>query len=224
VKKPPIVIPKTRTVKLGEGATLTQQRLNVEIEKQGLSDIRFFMAGIVEDETRVQVEMGNPPSLLTVDNKTNKPIEDIQVRATVLFGVTLAIEAMQMIEREVQRAISGMLLIDTGATLNASNWHWLFVARGKGAVQISGQVPSFNQGDLLVYYPFSVPHAGWANWMAKKEKGKGFIAQATAAVRKSPVFKQFAVYGIFSSAHSVPGNDYPHGTPMIVVRPRIRAK
>jgi hypothetical protein len=226
-RKPPLVIPQNKTIDLGGGARTTQEIFGVEIAKQGIHDIRFFMADLMQVETQHQIDLGNEPSLIMVDGKTDKLMEDIQVRAQVTFGTVLAKEAMDMVAREVERAIYTALLIDTGATLNPNNWHWLFKQKGKGAVVIgaASQLPSFSQGDSLIYYPFGVPHAGWANMMAKRAKGsrkKGFMAQASAAVRKSPIFKQFAVFALYTSKYSVPGNDYPHGTPIIVIRPRIR--
>jgi hypothetical protein len=224
-RKPPLVIPKNKTIDLGGGARTTQEIFGVEIEKQGIHDIRFFMADLMQVETQHQIDLGNEPSLIMVDGKTDKLMEDIQTRAQVTFGTVLAKEAMGMIAREVERAIYSALLIDTGATLSPANWHWLFKQKGKAATVVgdASQLPSFSQGDSLIYYPFGVPHAGWANWMAKKIHGrKGFMAQATAAARKSPIFKQFAIFSLYTSKYSVPGNDYPHGTPIIVLRPRLR--
>jgi hypothetical protein len=180
---------------------------------------------LMATDTQQQIDQGNDPQLLTVDGKTNKPLEEINRNASIIFGTALAQEAMDMIERELQRNIAADLLIDTGALINMSNWHWLFVQKGKGATIVGdpSQLPSFSRGDTLVFYPFNIPYASWANMQAKALDGrKGFMARATAAVRKLPVFKQFAVYAMFTSAHSVPGDTYPHGTPIIVVRPRIR--
>lgn len=225
VKKPPLVIPSKKTIDLGGGAILTKETLGVEVAQQGIHDIRFMMADITQVETQHQIDIGNPPSLLMVDGKTDKLVEDIQTRAQVIFGTVLAKEAMDMVAREVQRQALSQILYDTGALTDPSNWHWLFIQKGKAAVVIgdASQLPSFSQGDSLVYYPFSVPHAGWANMMSRRmDKRKGFMARASSAVRRLPVFKQFAVFALHTSKYAVPGNDYPHGTPIIVIRPRVR--
>jgi hypothetical protein len=224
-KKPPLVIPSKKTIDLGGGVTTTQEILGVEMAKQGIHDIRFFMADLMQVETQVQIDLGNEPSLIMVDGKTDKLMEDIQTRAQVMFGSLLAKEAMAMVEREVQRAALSQILYDTGALTDPANWHWLFIRKGEGSRPVGdpSQLPPFSQGDQLVYYPFAVPHAGWANMMSKRmDKSKGFMARATAIVRKAPIFKQFSVRVLYTSKHAVPGNDYPHGTPIVVIRPRIR--
>lgn len=223
----PLVIPKRKTVKLGEGATLDKDTFSfhVDLEKQSLADVRGWMQHLVISDTAQQMSMGNPPQVTTVDDKTDKKLKDINRKATVIFGTVLVKEAMLMIVRELQRAIARAGMIDTGTLINMQNWQWVFIRRGKSPQNISSgaELPSFTQGDMLVLSPDHVPHASWANMLAKRADGsKGFMAQATAAVRKLPVFKQFSVRAVFTSAHSVAGERYPHGTPIIVVRPRIR--
>src|SRR5262245_16203004 len=218
----PLVIPKKRTIKLGEGATLGQERITVEMQFQGVKDVSSFVQALIITDTEQQMELGNPPQVTVVDGKTDRPITEAQKKATVIFGTVLANEAMALVERELRRAIMSLKLIDTGTLMNLSIWSWYLIQKGQGAIRAPHDLPSFTQGDQLMLYPERVPHASWANWRAKAMSGKGFMAQATAAVRKLPVFRQFAVYAMFTSAHSVPGDTYPHGTPIIVIRPRIR--
>jgi len=183
------------------------------------------MHDLTVDDTQQQIDIGNPPQIVQVDGRTDTRIEDIQRKSVVIFGSTLPKEAMALVVRELQRAIAGLDLRDTGALMDMNNWQWVFVQKGKGAQNISsGSPPSaFTQGDQLVLSPDFVPYASWANMEAKRITGsKGFMAIATAAVRKLPVFKQFACYAMFTSKHSVAGERYPHGTPIIVIRARIR--
>lgn len=221
----PLVVPKTRTIRLGDGHTLTQERFALELNEQSLADIRAYMHDLIVDDTQQQINLGNPPNISTVDGRTDKRIEDIQRQAVVIFGAALPKEAMQLVVRELQRAIISLDLKDTGALSNMQNWQWVFIRKGQGPLNISSGSPpeQFVQGDQLVLSPDNVPYASWANFRAKQINGsKGFMALATAAVRKLPVFKQFACYTLFTSKYSVAGETYPHGTPIIVIRPRIR--
>jgi len=183
------------------------------------------MHDLTVDDTQQQIDIDNPPQIIQVDGRTDKRIADIQRNAVVTFGNTLPKEAMQLVVRELQRAIAALGLIDTGELLDMNNWQWIFIQKGRGAQNISsGQPPTtFTQGDQLVLSPDFVPHASWANMEAKRISGsKGFMATATAAVRKLPVFRQFACYAMYTSRYSVAGDRYPHGTPIIVIRARIR--
>lgn len=220
----PLVVPKTRTIKLGDNSLL-QDRFKVEVEAQSVADIRAFVHDLTVDEVAIQIELGNPPQITQVDGRTDRRVEDVQKKTVVVFGATLAKEAMQLVVRELQRAIAGFGLKDTGVLSNMNNWQWVFIRKGQAAQNISSGAPieTFTQGDQLVLSPDRVPYASWANMLAKRMDGsKGFMAIATAAVRRLPVFKQFSVQTVFSSAHSVPGERYPHGTPLIVIRPRVR--
>ena len=221
----PLVVPKIRTINLGDGHKLSKEQFSFEVQAQGISDIRSMMINLMVNDTEQQIELGNPPQITSVDNKTDRHIEDIERKATIIFGTVLAKEAMQLVVRELERAIIGLELKDTGALSNLQNWQWVFIRKGQGPLNISSGAPlgAFTQGDQLVLSPDRVPYASWANMMAKRITGtKGFMAIATAAVRRLPVFKQFSVRVVFTSAHAVAGERYPHGTPIIVIRPRIR--
>lgn len=222
----PLVIPKTRTIRLGEGGgTLTREQFGLEVQKQSIADIQAYMHDLTVDDTQQQIDIGNPPQLVTVDGRTDKRIEDIQRSAVVIFGNTLPKEAMLLVVRELQRAIAHLDLRDTGALQDMNNWQWVFVPKGKGAQNISSGNPptQFVQGDQLILSPDFVPHASWANWEASKiTGGAGFMSVATRAVRRIPVFKQFACYAMYTTKHSVAGERWRYGTPIIVIRPRIR--
>jgi|SRR5215831_8751950 len=219
----PLKIPKIRRIKLGEGnGILEQERITVDMQVQGVADVGSFVRNIIVTDTEQQMSIGNPPQITVVDGNTDKSIEDVEKKAVVIFGVVLATEAMALVERTLGSIIQGMGLVHTGRLASLSNWQWLFKQRGKTAVPAPVPLPSFSPGDLLIYYPFNVPHASWANWRAKAMAQRGFMAQTTAAVRKFSVFRQFSVAAMFTSAYSVPGDTYPHGTPIIVIRSRIR--
>src|SRR5262245_12565582 len=95
-----LVIPKTRTIRLGEGGgTLRQQRLGVDIQQQSIADVRAYMHDITVDDTQQQIDIGNPPQIVQVDGRTDKKIADIEKKSVVIFGNTLPKEAMQLVVR-----------------------------------------------------------------------------------------------------------------------------
>ncbi len=64
-----------------------------------------------------------------------------------------------------------------------------------------------------------VKHAG----AAAKGSSVGFLETATASLRARSEFKQFSIYAAFTRSHKVSGErSRMQGSPMIVVRPRLR--
>lgn len=115
--------------------------------------------------------------------------------------------------------------------------------------------PSMSIGDRLVLMPVGVPYATNVNQAvdgllkrdgkvslgvsggltrrrrvknkAAKAKGAsvGLLEAATAQLKARPEFKQFAIYGSFTTKHKVSGElSKMQGSPMIVIRPRIRSQ
>ena len=236
------VIPKSRTVTLG-GVRFAKDTFLVELQTQSVADVRSYIFTTTVQQTAQQIAIGNPPQLLTVDDRTGKPLEDVEKKSVVIFGVALPATAMRQVEIELASAISRATTARSGALAGiTSSWQWLFIPKGGGPRTVTSAAPpaSFASGDQLVLLPRDVPYAtitnrnvvrggrlirrGWERRAAKSRQNLGFLATATAAVRSKSVFKQFSVSAVFSKNHMVAGEIMTRtsGTGMIVIRPRIR--
>lgn len=239
----PVVIPPRRAVTLG-GERFASERLLVEMQTQSLADVRAMLRGITFEVTRQQIALGNPPTLLEVDNRTGKPVEDVDKKTVVVYGVTLAASAMREVEIELAGAIARATTPHSGRLANVStSWQWLFIPKGGAARPISSGTPpkAFGAGDQLVLMPKDVPYATITNRnvaaggrlnksgkaskrAARSKQNRGFLFWAAEGARKRAAFKQFAVFVVFSQKHRVAGEvmTRTQGTGMIVIRPRYR--
>ena len=237
----PLVIPKSRTVRLC-GQAFTRTTLGAEIILQSKADLHAMLVGIATEDTEQQIGFGNPPQIVEVDNRTNKPLDQAQAKVVVLFGVQLARAAMRMVEIELAAAIGSSTYVRTGRLRNQASWEWRFVPRGGTPRIVSAANPptTFARGDMLVLVPVAVPYAtavnravansgrlnahtaGRSKKPPKSSQNLGFLAATTRAVKRRSEFKQFAVFVEFTTRHAVPGEVYKHGTGVIVIRPRFR--
>ena len=242
----PTIIPRTRTVNLGDGTRLTRETFLYELNGQSLSDIRAWIRDITETTTAQQIALGNPPQLLEVDNRTGKSLDTVEKKAVVTYGTALPELAMRLVEAELRAAILASTRVYSGRLSDvAASWQWRYIPKGGAArVVTSGtRLASFSPGDMLVLVPAQVPYAtrvnrnvaqsGRLNRAPKKGKvqrkalqNRGFLAVATAAVRRRTELKQFRVFADFTKTHMVPGETMSErqGTGVIVIRPRVRRR
>ena len=162
----PLVVPKTRTTLGGKGGTTVSRfTLAREINLQSMADLRSMLVGITREDTAQQITLGNPPHIVSVDNMTNKPVEQAERKVVVLFGSALAKAAMQMVETELRQAIFSSTYARTFKLSNLSNWQWRYVKKGGTTTVVTSANPpaSLAQGDFLVLTPVNVPYASAAN-------------------------------------------------------------
>jgi hypothetical protein len=239
----PEVIPTRRMVTLG-GQRTGRDLFRVELQTQSLADVRSYVRWITIDETAAQISIGNPPSLLEVDGRRGKPIEDVDKRTDVLFGTVLAAAAMREVEAALREAIARSTTTRSGTLVSVeSAWSWRYLPKGGGARVVSANtpLPAFALGDQLVLLPERVPYAtivnravarsGRANVAPRKGKSppksrqnKGFLFHAADVLRRKSSFKQFHVRVVFTRAHMVAGEVMTRtsGTGLIVISPRAR--
>ena len=235
----PLVVPKNRTVTLG-GQKFEREPLWREIRAQSLEDIHSIIVNITTAESIIQTRQGNMPTLIEVDNTTNKKLDAVQKKAVVLFGTLLAGAAMRMVEAELTASILKVTKVNTGRLSSIGNWEWRFIPNGGTArvVKNAAQLPSFGSGDKLVLVPVNVPYATMTNRNVLHRGGGlktrrtkrdertliGFLGMTARALRKRSEFRQFAVIAEFTKAHQVPGElmTRTQGTGVITIRPRYR--
>lgn len=238
---PPLVIAKTRTRTIGD-ESITQQTLNVEIQKQGIADVQWMLRSIAAVDTADQIDLGNPPSAVTVDNKPARSFDDAQRKIVVLFGSVFASAAMRVVEHELRANIDRTTDARTGRLHGVTaNWRWRLIVPGKGSQVVTSAttLPPFTRGTTLVLEPAGVPYATLVNMRVRgtgklmtprtargtrKAKGKparslGFLGATVRALRGRNEFREFTVAVVFSKDHEVPGElSKKQGTGSIVIR------
>ena len=238
----PLVVPRTRTIQLGGGATATRETFRADLQTQSLADVRAFIRQITTDTTAQQIALGNPPQVLEVDGRAGKPLAQVQRTTVVLYGAVLAQSAMREAENALRAAITSSTVTRTGRLADVTgSWCWYYIRKGQPAAQVNAgsKLPAFAVGDMLVLAPKDVPYATIVNRAvaragAIKPKGKGraagkrqnrgFLFWTAQALRSRTVFKQFSVRVVFTQNHQVPGEimNRTSGTGVIVIRPRAR--
>lgn len=238
---PPLVVPKTRTTKLGSGATLQKDTFRIEVNAQSAADVQWMMRNIASSDVGEQMRLGNPPSLIEIDGKSSKGFDEAKRKIVVLFGSVLAAQAMRLVESELVRNINASTTPRSGRLASVQgSWQWLLIRKGS-AVEVSSAtaLPPFTRGMMLVLTPWDVPYAtavnsrikGTGRLMTKPGTRKrkpavskpiGFLGATVNALRRHTVFAQFAIRVEFTTAYKVPGEVYRHGTGQIVIKPRTR--
>lgn len=243
------VVDRVRTVTLGGvKQNVASYKLVLDINSQSLADVRTLIANTTIEAANDQTALGNPPSLVEVDGKTNKDVDAVDRRTEMLFGVTLPQAAMREIEVALRSAIDRATRPDTGRLHDiAGHWQWRFLPAGGGAPRVVSSTGDlvFNRGDRLVLVPIGVPHATIANRnvarsgrlnprarvvkgrvreVARRLQNAGFLFHAAEAVRKRTAFKFFHVKVVFTRVHMVPGEvmTRKQGTGMIQLSARVR--
>jgi hypothetical protein len=235
---PPLVVPKTRT-RVVSGEAFTQERFHVDLQKQGTADVQWLLRSIAAADTAEQINIGNPPSSIIVDNRPTRQFDAAQRNIVVFFGAKFASAAMRAIEQELRANIDRVTDQRTGRLRNVTAaWRWRLVIPGKGSriVTSATELPPFVRGMVLVLEPFEVPYATLANMRVRgsgtlttrKTKRKparslGFLGATVRALRSRAEFRQFAITVVFSKRYSVPGElSTRQGTGQIVVQLKRR--
>jgi hypothetical protein len=130
-------------------------KLGFDFKTQTAADITGWVRGIFMGETEQQVRMGNPPTITTVDNSTGKSPLQAKAKVVAIFGTTLPMAAMRLVENELAAAIRRSTSTLTGALSNVGgNWQWLHLtADGKVQPVQGGRLVTFGPGDALILRP-----------------------------------------------------------------------
>jgi hypothetical protein len=241
--KAPLVIPKTRSIKVDGTTVAERQTIGYELETQVYSDVLYLLREITLEETEAQIRLDNQPTRFAVDNRDTKPLSAAQYRTDVIFGNALNKAVISAIERGLREAIRKTTNVDTGRLENIhANWNWIyFVGKGTPGTRINARsLKAFPFGAKLVLRP-KLDYVGWANMAVArrgqsftpsrgKNKGitrtnnQGFMALAISKLKRSPLFKDYTIYISFSKKYRVAGDKYPHGTPSIVLSAKRKRK
>lgn len=176
-------VPKVREVYIGSGAggvtTVRQETFEHDVSKLSEHDIRQMMLEIVGREVNEQATLGNKPNIVLVDRR-QKPLQYVDKRIDILFGVTITPHQLRNVEVEVFRAIRESTDRITGALRNRANWTWLIYRNRKVQAITPTTRLMLGPGEALVFVPLHVPHASVAN-AAIVGGGRGFNYKTTTA-------------------------------------------
>jgi hypothetical protein len=160
---------------------------------------RDLMHEKVEEALRAQVSIGNSTYILGVDGKRNPKTSNVvdftsirtarkKVNVSFLSGVISLV--IGDIARELEAAI-GKTAVDTGALRASVVVFYGGPGKNTRNVTTQSQIKEFYPGDWLEIYPSvrSVDKRGinyfpYVNAAVRKRVGKGFMAQASAMIRR----------------------------------------
>lgn len=198
-------------------------------------EIRLMMLDIVGEETANQENQGNKAQLVYTDGYINKSVNDAQKKVVVIFGDTLAKQAMALVESTLAGAIAKITQQRTGVLSNIkANWTWIFLRNNAPIAfpyDAQGNL-TFQAGDKLILKPTGVPYASVVNMqivgsgkgltkrvrtsnrgrkaksasgVAKRYQNMGFMGATSALLKRNPVFLNYRVYVVQSKQHQVSG-------------------
>ena len=226
-----------------------RQSIQEDVSKLAREDIRLLMLAIVGEETDKQEKSGNKAQLVYTDGYVNKPVTEAQKKVVVIFGDTLAKQAMALVESTLAASIGRLTQKRSGTLANVKgSWSWIFL-RNKAPIAFpyddQGNL-TFQSGDMLVLKPNDVPYASMVNMQivgsgkglsrkgkvtkrnptgqsAKRYTNMGFMASTTATLRGNPIFANYRVFVTATSKYAVTGEiNKKQGSLCIAITPRQR--
>lgn len=234
----PIVIPLTKTtvVRLAGEQIGIRKTLNVDMSKQGLSDLRYWIKEITIDDSQQQINRENPPTRLVVDNKESNHIDGVQRKTEVQFGNLLDQEIIRGVERQLMSSIKANATTPNQAKYgNMQYWEWALAPTRKDIakpIHMTRQI-ELPPGAYLILRPKpNVKLMGMFNmWAARKDagvplsgpgrsRGRGFMAKGINTTKRSRVTKNYIIAAMFTKMFQNSGEIYKHGTPVVVIRSR----
>jgi len=234
--KAPLVVKKRKVTNIRFDGKPFSKRDNIELDmtKQGLSDVKFLLRQITYLETQAQIKIDNLPTRMAVDSRENKPLHAVERRTEVTYGNELDINMMKAVERNVRSSASMNAVTPSGKSLSsAGSWEWRYVEKpGKGELGVvirNYNIKSVAIGSYLIYRP-TVTIVGIENmFAARSDAGKpllgpgrsggvGFMAKGISKIKRSRLLKNYTIRIVFTQRFAIPGEQYSHGTPVVIVK------
>lgn len=226
-----------------------RQSIKEDVSKLAREDIRLLMLAIVGEETDKQEKSGNKAQMVYTDGYVNKPVTEAQKKVVVIFGDTLAKQAMALVESTLAISIGRLTQKRSGTLANVKgNWSWVFL-RNNAPIAFpyddQGNL-TFQAGDKLVLKPNGVPYASVVNMQivgsgkglsrkgkvtknnptgrsAKRYTNMGFMGATTATLKRNPIFANYRVFVSQTKNYQVAGElNKKQGSLCIVIAPKMR--
>lgn len=175
----PLVVSKTRSIKLGDGrATVKRLDFGVDIQKQTVADMLQWLRQGTKEGIAAQVALDNPPATVNVDGSDVKSIDDAQRKTVTTFGTTIAAAAMREVERilsdNIRKSVSKIRPRSTGKLADTrGSWEWVILKGANSRIEQSvpaGGPKTFMPGDRLILRPKpgAIPYAWYVNYWAHR--------------------------------------------------------
>jgi hypothetical protein len=203
--------------------------------------ISKLLRDIAVRETDNQIKLNNPPSLIYIDGRTSRTIDQVQKKIEVIFGSVLPAAAMRAAEVELIAAIKRSTETRTGKLSDISNWEWVYVSKSKGGASrkiTASDAPVMTHGDRVILKPKNIPYVTFANMTANssgansfttKRKGvsrthsRGFMGATSRKLNKLSMFKNFRALAGFTVKFKAAGErSDKYGTPYLLIMPSKR--
>jgi len=186
-----VVVKPRKIINVGGRELGARDEFVLDVMTQSVHDIRYLLRAIAYNTAQYEIDKGNTPSRLAVDNREDRDPEYARRKIEVTFGdhvdkfMIKAVErgVSNMIRRET-RAIEFMQKLGTqskffeamGAAAfskadltSRSNWQWVYVAepRSKGVKVNINKLKVMPKGARLIYRPTS-KFAGLVNMFSTR--------------------------------------------------------
>lgn len=191
----PLVVPKRTTTRLG-GEKSAKDTFNVQMDKQSIADIEQWGENLLMDALVEQDRIKNKPTLIVIDKSKNKPIQAFKKRGEINFGGEMQRAMIRIVEIELGKAINRALEIDTGKLEDIMvTWEWYFFDESGESKNVNPMsVKTLSGKQRLALIP-NINYAAYANQVAYRERGIGFLGDAAKRLRRKRQFKTgFSVY------------------------------
>ena len=159
INNAPLVIKKRKTTRIRfQGEQIGERdNLVLDMSKQGLSDVIYYMQGITIQDTQKEIDKGNDPNILVVDNRDGKALRDVQRKTEVYFGDKLD----KLLIKTIQRNLSANIRSRAGNPADralgniAGNFEWLYseTSRGTATPVDINRVTTLPRDSFLVLRP-----------------------------------------------------------------------
>lgn len=191
----PLVVRKRTTTRLG-GEKSAKDTFNVQMDKQSIADIEQWGENLLMDALVEQDKLKNKPTLIVIDKSKNKPIQAFKKRGEINFGGEMQRAMIRIVEIELGKAINRALEIDTGKLEDIMvTWEWYFFDESGESKNVNPMsVKTLSGKQRLALIP-NINYAAYANQVAYRERGIGFLGDAAKRLRRKRQFKTgFSVY------------------------------
>lgn len=177
LRNAPIVVQRRRAVRMGGVTVGDRDTLQLDMEKQSLSDIQHMLKAITIQEVEQQERMGNEASRLAVDSREGKPIANAERRTEVQFGAYITIRVLHRIKQALLEQIRSEISDRAGkwtastrvlrAAASSTTWQWYYVEPdGKHGRRFRpGELKNMPYGSKVVLRP-RVPDIEYENMLA----------------------------------------------------------
>ena len=212
----------------------------VSLADRTQAGVSRLLRDIAVTETEKQIKLGNPPSLIAVDGRSSRTIDNIYKKVEIIYGSVLPSALLRAAEVELIAAITKSTEVRSGNLSDISNWEWALIRGGKNGTRqtiTSSDKITMAYGDRVILKPRGVEYATFAN-MSSNSSGKnafttrrkgvvrtqtrGFMGITSRKLNRLSLFKNFRAVAGFTVKFKAAGEKSKFGTPFLLIMPSKR--